>query len=53
MDRRMVLAGGSALVLSAYAPLDRATLKRIPDSAHFIMIDQPDVFEAEVRAFLD
>ena len=42
-----------AVFQAAYAPLDRATLKRIPDSAHFIMIDQPDVFEAEARAFLD
>lgn len=42
-----------AVFRAAYAPLGGATLKRIPDSAHFIMIDQPDVFEAEVRAFLD
>ncbi len=38
---------------AVYAPLSGVALKRIPDSAHFIMIDQPDVFEAEVRAFLD
>lgn len=42
-----------AVFQAAYAPLSGATLKRIPDSAHFIMIDQPDVFEAEARAFLD
>ncbi len=42
-----------AVFQAAYAPLDGATLKRIPDSAHLIMTDQPDVFEAEVRAFLD
>lgn len=42
-----------AVYQAAYGPLSGATLKRIPDSAHFIMIDQPDVFEAEVRAFLD
>lgn len=42
-----------AVFRAAYAPLSGVTLKRIPDSAHFIMIDQPDVFEAEVRAFLE
>lgn len=42
-----------AVFRAAYAPLSDVTLKRIPDSAHFIMIDQPDVFEAEVRAFLE
>lgn len=42
-----------AVFRAAYAPLDGAVLKRIPNSAHFIMIDQPDVFEAEVRTFLD
>ena len=26
--------------------------KRIPDSAHFIMWDQPQQFQAEVKAFL-
>jgi pimeloyl-ACP methyl ester carboxylesterase len=42
-----------AVYQAAYAPLSGVALKRIPDSGHFIMIDQPDVFEAEVRAFLD
>jgi pimeloyl-ACP methyl ester carboxylesterase len=28
------------------------TLKRIPDSAHFIMWDQPQRFEEEVKTFL-
>ncbi|UVW30167.1 alpha/beta fold hydrolase [Massilia sp. H6] len=37
---------------SAYAPLKQLTLKRIPDSAHFIMWDQPQRFRAEVSAFL-
>jgi pimeloyl-ACP methyl ester carboxylesterase len=27
-------------------------LKRVPDSAHFIMWDQPVRFQAEVREFL-
>jgi pimeloyl-ACP methyl ester carboxylesterase len=37
---------------SAYAPIKNLTLKRIPDSAHFIMWDQPQRFQAEVKAFL-
>ncbi len=37
---------------SAYAPLRQVTLKRIPDSAHFIMWDQPQRFQTEVKAFL-
>lgn len=37
---------------SAYAPVKALTLKRIPDSAHFIMWDQPQRFQDEVRAFL-
>ena len=37
---------------AAYAPLRKLTLKRIPDSAHFIMWDQPQRFQAEVKSFL-
>jgi pimeloyl-ACP methyl ester carboxylesterase len=37
---------------AAYAPLRKLTLKRIPDSAHFIMWDQPKRFQAEAAAFL-
>jgi pimeloyl-ACP methyl ester carboxylesterase len=37
---------------SAYAPLKGATLKRIPASGHFIMWDQSEQFQAEVRQFL-
>jgi pimeloyl-ACP methyl ester carboxylesterase len=37
---------------AAYAPLRELTLKRIPDSAHFIMWDQPQRFQAEVKSFL-
>ena len=36
----------------AYAPVKQLTLKRIPDSAHFIMWDQPQRFQAEMAAFL-
>lgn len=37
---------------AAYAPLKGATLKRIPSSAHFIMWDQSEQFQSEVRKFL-
>ena len=41
-----------ALYKMAYTPLKGAKLKRIPASAHFIMWDQPAVFQAEVKSFL-
>jgi pimeloyl-ACP methyl ester carboxylesterase len=37
---------------TAYAPVSNLALKRISDSAHFIMWDQPQRFQAEVTAFL-
>lgn len=37
---------------ASYAPLQQAVLKRVPDSAHFIMWDQPARFQAEVKEFL-
>ena len=37
----------------AYAPVKKLTLTRIPDSAHFIMWDQPARFQAEMKTFLD
>lgn len=37
----------------SFANLPGAELKRIDDSAHFIMLDQPEVFAAEVKAFLE
>ncbi|MEA3049204.1 MAG: hypothetical protein QOG84_1040 [Sphingomonadales bacterium] len=36
----------------SYANTPQAVLKRIPDSYHFIMIDQPARFQADVKAFL-
>jgi pimeloyl-ACP methyl ester carboxylesterase len=36
----------------SYANTPQAVLKRIPDSYHFIMLDQPAVFQAELKAFL-
>ncbi len=37
---------------ASYATLPDAELKRIDDSAHFIMLDQPAAFYAELDAFL-
>ena len=37
----------------SFANLPGATLTRIDDSAHFIMLDQPARFTAEVNAFLE
>nr|WP_254447546.1 alpha/beta hydrolase [Sphingomonas sp. ID1715] len=37
---------------AAYAPLSDATVKRVPNSAHFIMLDAPDAFAEEVKAFM-
>jgi pimeloyl-ACP methyl ester carboxylesterase len=36
----------------SFANAPQATLKRIPGSYHFIMLDEPAVFAAEVKAFL-
>lgn len=41
-----------AVYQAGYAPVKHLSLKRIPDSAHFIMWDQPQRFQAEVKAFL-
>ncbi|MGH6610515.1 MAG: alpha/beta fold hydrolase, partial [Burkholderiaceae bacterium] len=41
-----------ALYRSAYADLKGATLTRIPNSSHFIMLDAPERFASEVRHFL-
>lgn len=37
----------------SFMSLPSAQLKRIDNSAHFIMLDQPERFTAEVNAFLD
>lgn len=42
-----------AVYQGAYAPVKGARLKRVDDSAHFIMWDQPALFQAEVKQFLD
>ncbi|MES2443864.1 MAG: alpha/beta hydrolase [Pseudomonadota bacterium] len=36
----------------SYANAPQAVLRHIPDSYHFIMYDQPAVFQGELRAFL-
>jgi pimeloyl-ACP methyl ester carboxylesterase len=36
----------------SYGPVAGATVKRVPKSAHFIMLDAPDAFADEVKAFL-
>jgi pimeloyl-ACP methyl ester carboxylesterase len=41
-----------AVYKASYAPVKQVALKRIPDSAHFIMWDQPAQFQAEVKGFL-
>ena len=41
-----------AVYKSAYTPLEGVKLVRIPDSAHFIMSDNPERFQAEMKAFL-
>ena len=37
---------------ASYAAVPGAVLRRIPDSYHFIMYDQPQVFQAALREFL-
>jgi len=41
-----------AVYKSVYTPIQNVRLKRIDDSAHFIMWDQPGRFQAEVKEFL-
>lgn len=37
---------------ASYASVPGAVVRRIPDSYHFIMLDQPEVFQRELRTFL-
>lgn len=41
-----------AVYQASYAPLAGVELVRIPDSAHFIMSDNPERFKAEMKALL-
>jgi pimeloyl-ACP methyl ester carboxylesterase len=49
---RLPQAAFDALYTGAYAPLPNKTIKRIDGSYHFIQVDQPTAFAAEVEAFL-
>ena len=42
----------AAIYQLSFTNTPQAKLKRIPDSYHFIMLDQPSAFQAEVRSFL-
>ena len=52
-DPRMTPEITDGIYRAAFANLPSAELKRIDDSAHFIMLDQPAAFAAEVNAFLE
>ena len=41
-----------SLYREMFSTVPAATLLRIPDAYHFIMLDQPEVFAQEVRDFL-
>lgn len=51
-DPRMTPEITDGIYAAAFSRLPGVKLKRIEDSAHFIMLDQPDRFAAEVEAFL-
>lgn len=52
-DPRMTDDMVDGIYRASYATLPGATLTRIDDSAHFIMLDQPARFATEVNAFLE
>ena len=52
-DARMTNEITDGVYQASFATLPGATLTRIDDSAHFIMLDQPARFAAEVNAFLE
>lgn len=52
-DPRMTNEITDAIYQASFANLPGATLTRIDDSAHFIMLDKPARFAAEVNAFLE
>jgi pimeloyl-ACP methyl ester carboxylesterase len=52
-DPRMTPEITDGIYRASFATLPSAQLKRIDDSAHFIMLDQPAAFAAEVNAFLE
>lgn len=52
-DPRMTNEITDAIYQASFSTLPTAGLTRIDDSAHFIMLDQPARFAAEVNAFLE
>lgn len=52
-DPRMTNEITDSIYQASYAARPGTTLKRIDDSHHFIMLDQPAQFAAEVNAFLE
>ena len=42
----------AAYYQASYAGVPGAIVRRIPDSYHFIMFDQPEAFQRELRTFL-
>ncbi|NJC40513.1 pimeloyl-ACP methyl ester carboxylesterase [Brevundimonas alba] len=52
-DPRMTPEITDGIYRASFSTMPGATLKRIDDSAHFIMLDQPAIFAAEVNAFLE
>ena len=51
-DARMTNEITDLIYQASFATLPGVELKRIDDSAHFIMLDQPEVFYADLDAFL-
>jgi pimeloyl-ACP methyl ester carboxylesterase len=51
-DARMTDEVTDAIYAASFANKPGVTLKRIEDSAHFIMFDQPQVFASEIDTFL-
>lgn len=51
-DARMTPQVTDAIYQASYAGLNGVTLKRIDDSAHFVMFDQPQAFYGALDAFL-
>ena len=51
-DARMTNEVTDAVYQASFATLPGVELKRIDDSAHFIMLDQPAAFHADLDAFL-
>ena len=52
-DPRMTNDMVDGIYRASYTTMPSASLKRIDDSAHFIMLDQPARFAAEVNTFLE